>query len=68
VDVDNCGECGNDCASGSTCCEGDCRTAGDSAFDEDRDNCGACGVQCPDTGCGLFDLFECDCSDGECQN
>ncbi|MBI4705619.1 MAG: hypothetical protein HY744_31385 [Deltaproteobacteria bacterium] len=41
TDKQNCGNCGNVCAPGQTCCGGKCV---DTATDES--NCGGCGVKC----------------------
>jgi hypothetical protein len=43
-DANNCGMCGNACATGETCCNGVC--APPKAFRYDQNNCGGCGVQC----------------------
>lgn len=39
--LNHCGACGNACAAGDVCCNGQCAD-----LDENRGNCGACGVAC----------------------
>jgi hypothetical protein len=51
---DHCGACGNECASGETCCDGECFD-----LDRDEDHCGACDIECMQ---GQV------CSDGRCNN
>jgi hypothetical protein len=43
---ENCGECGNRCDNGTSCCNLECRSQAD--FRHDEDNCGSCGHECGD--------------------
>ncbi|MFW6050277.1 MAG: MopE-related protein [Myxococcota bacterium] len=53
-DEENCGECGNSCGTGLTCCSGECMN-----LDTSEDACGECGEAC---GSGRT------CCGGECVN
>ena len=57
-DVNNCGSCGNVCATGAVCVKGECRCPSgtvecesvcrtQASFADDPNNCGVCGNRCP---------------------
>ncbi|MFW6023543.1 MAG: hypothetical protein ACOC9O_02245, partial [Myxococcota bacterium] len=79
-DESNCGECGNTCDDGLTCCSGECvnlQTSEDACGSCDN-SCGSgltcCGGSCADTqrdsnhcgGCGEACLSTEECSNGKC--